>query len=362
MPETQNTKRTVQKIVFFIIAVLLLLLVILGVTGYRYFSNSLEPLDPTSEEIIEVEIPIGSSRADIARILEENGVINSAFVFNMYIRMNEEQGFQAGYYEFSPSMDPDEIIDSLQEGGAPVSREALANVPVPEGVTVEQIANIISEQTEFEEDDLIVLMENDQFLEEKENEFPQLLESAMEAKEDTLYTLEGYLFPATYEYYEGMTANEMLTNMLQKTNDVLSNYYEEIENQEKTVHEVLTMASLIEREAIEDEDRQLISGVFQNRLDAGMPLQTDVSVTYVLEEHQERITYADLETDSPYNLYQHTGIGPGPVNNGSESSVQAALNPADTDYYYFLADLNTREVYFSETYEQHLEYKSQYLD
>lgn len=362
MPESQKTKRTVQKIVFFIVAILLLLLVVLGVSGYRYFTSSLEPLNPNSEEAVEVEIPMGSSRADIARILEENNIIKSAFVFNMYIRMNEEQGFQAGYYEFSPSMEPDEIIDNLQEGGAPVPRDSVANITVPEGITVEQIVGIISEHTEFSEDDLFSLLDNTQFLQEKASEFPRLLTSAVEAQEETIYTFEGYLFPATYDYYEGMTADELITAMLDKTNDVLSEYYEDIEEQEKTVHEVLTMSSLIEREAIEDEDRQLISGVFVNRLEAGMPLQTDVSVTYALEEHKERITYADLETDSPYNLYQHTGIGPGPVNNGSESSIQASLYPAETDYYYFLADLDTREVYFSETYDQHLQYKSEYLD
>lgn len=362
MSEPKKTKRTVQKIVFFIVAILLLLLVVLGVTGYRYFTTSLEPLNPESEEVVEVEIPMGSSRADIARILEDNNIINSAFVFNMYIRMNEEEGFQAGYYKLSPSMGPDQIIDRLQEGGAPVPQESVTTIPIPEGVTVEQIAVIIGEQTEFSEEDVFSLLENEQFLQEKADEYPRLLTSAMEAKEDTIYTLEGYLFPATYNYYEGMAADELITAMLKKTDDVLSQYYAEIENQDKTVHEVLTMASLIEREAVEDEDRQLISGVFQNRLDSGMPLQTDVSVTYALEEHKERITYEDLETDSPYNLYQHRGIGPGPVNNGSESSVQAALNPAETDYYYFLADLDTREVYFSETYSQHLQYKSEYLD
>lgn len=361
MPDRQSTK-TVRKIVFSIVSILIILTIVLVVSGYQYYSSSLEPLDSESSEDIPIEIPIGSSRTDIARILEENDIIRSAFVFNYHLRFTGEEGFQAGYYIFSPSMTTDEIVTQLQEGGAPIMEESTGRVTIPEGFTVEQVAIVIEQQTDHSIDDFFALIEDEDFLSDKAEEFPELLTGALAVQEDTLYTLEGYLYPATYDFLEDTTLEQLVTQMITRMDQVFEEYYSEIEEQETTVHNILTMASFIEREGITYEDRELISGVFYNRLDIGMPLQTDVSVTYALGQHQERITYDDLEVDSPYNLYEYTGIGPGPVNNPSQESIQASLYPAETEYMYFLADLTTREVYFSETYEQHLEYKSEYLD
>ena len=361
MNETQHNNRRIRKIVFWIVTILLLLLVVLGFTGYQFYTSSLKPLDPSQTETEEIEIPMGSSRSDIARILEEERIIKSASTFNLYIRMNNQQGFQAGYYEFSPAMSTKQIIEKLQEGGRPVAKEAVSSIPVPEGITLKQIAGIIARETSFEEEETEKRMDDPEFIHQLESKFPELLTSAVEA-EDTLHVLEGYLFPATYEYYPDMSLDDVLTAMVKKTDDVMKPYYEEIKKQERTPQEVLTIASYIEREGIDYEDRRKIASVFYNRLDTGMPLQTDVSVTYALGAHKERITNEDLAIDSPYNTYKYTGIGPGPVNNPSESSIKATLDPEDTDYYYFLADLKTKQVYFSQNYQQHLEYKAKYLD
>ncbi|MFO8070171.1 MAG: endolytic transglycosylase MltG [Alkalibacterium sp.] len=361
MPDRQSIK-TVRKIVLSIVSILIILIVVLVVSGYQYYTSSLEPLEPGSNEDIPIEIPIGSSRTDIARILEESNIIRSAFVFNYHLRFTGEEGFQAGYYLFSPSMSTDEIVTQLQDGGTPIMEEASGSITIPEGFTVEQVAIVIEQQTDYSIDEFFDLIENEDFLAEKAEVFPNLLNETIYDNEEILYSLEGYLYPATYELLEDTTLNELVTQMIDHMDQVLEDYYTEIEAQETTVHKILTMASFIEREGITYEDRELISGVFYNRLDAEMPLQTDVSITYALGEHQERITYDDLETDSPYNLYKHTGLGPGPVNNPSEESIKASLYPAETDYMYFLADLATKEVYFSESYEQHLEYKREYLD
>ncbi len=360
MPDRQSTK-TVRKIVLSIVSILIILIIVLVVSGYQYYSSSLEPLESESNENIHVEIPIGSSRTDIARVLEENNIIRSAFVFNYHLRFTGEEGFQAGYYLFSPSMSTDEIVAQLQEGGTPIIEESAGRITIPEGFTVEQVAIAVEQQTDFSIDEFFEIIENQEFLNDKAEEYPELLSEAIEVQEETLYTLEGYLYPATYEFVGDTTLEELVTQMIARMDQVLSEYYSVIEEQETTVHSILTMASFIEREGITYEDRELISGVFYNRLETGMALQTDVSVTYALGEHQERITYDDLEVDSPYNLYRNTGLGPGPVNNPSVDSIEASLNPAETDYMYFLADLSTREVYFSETYEQHLEYRDQYL-
>ncbi|TVP92434.1 endolytic transglycosylase MltG [Alkalibacterium sp.] len=360
MPNRQSTQ-AVRKIVLSIVSILIILVIILVVSGYHYYTTSLEPLEPESNEDVPVEIPIGSSRTDIARILEENNIIRSAFVFNYHLRFTGEEGFQAGYYLFSPSMSTDEIVWMLQEGGTPITEESTGRLTIPEGYTIEQVAIVIDNQTDYSVDDFFELVESDDFLDEKYEEFPELLAEAIEHKDETLYTLEGYLYPATYEYFEDTSLDNLVTQMISRMDSVMSEYYGEIAEMDSSVHDILTMASFIEREGITYEDRELISGVFYNRLEIDMPLQTDVSVTYALGQHQERITYDDLEVDSPYNLYEHRGLGPGPVNNPDEESIRASMYPAETDYMFFLADLSTRNIYFSETYEQHLEYQNEYL-
>ena len=128
-----------------------------------------------------------------------------------------------------------------------------------------------------------------------------------------------------------------------------------------TVQQVITLASLIEREGNSYEDRTKIASVFFNRIEADMPLQSDISVLYALNKHKEIVTYKDLETDSPYNLYQNKGYGPGPFNNPSEDAIKSTLNPADTNYIYFLADTKTGKVYFSRTYAEHQELVDEYI-
>ena len=184
--------------------------------------------------------------------------------------------------------------------------------------------------------------------------YPELLTDATEASDQTRYVLEGYLYPATYELFEETTLQDLITQMVTQMDRVMLQYYEEIESNDLTVHEILTLSSYIEREGVSDKDRQLISGVFYNRLEEGMPLQTDPSVAYALGEHREFTTYSDLEVDSPYNTYQYAGIGAGPISSPSSSAIQAAVNPVETDYLYFLADINTGEIYYSTNYQDHL--------
>lgn len=353
--------RTVRKIIRVILILFVLALVILGFAGYRYISNGLAPVDATSEEVVEVEIPTGSSRGDIANILEENGVIDNSFVFEQYMRFRGGNDYQAGNYSMSPSMSVEEIVGYLNEGGTPITEQAIGQLTIPEGVHIEQIAERLEENTEFSEDDFMSLIQDPAFIEEMSEEFPDLLTSAVAASEETRYVLEGYLFPATYEVFEDTTLEGLVTQTISRMHQAVAPYYADISAGDLSVHEILTLASYIEREGTSDEDRQLISGVFYNRIDEGMPMQTDPSVAYALGEHRERTSYEDLEVDSPYNTYMYAGIGPGPVNSPSESAIQAAVHPEESDYLYFLADLDTGEIYYSETYDQHIEYQNEYL-
>ncbi|AYW45229.1 endolytic transglycosylase MltG [Tetragenococcus koreensis] len=350
--------RVVRKIVLVIILALAIVGLIFGFSTYNYVKSSIKPLDPNSEESISVTIPNGSSNKMIGEILEEENIINSGMVFNYYMKFNNQDGFQAGEYVFSPSMTLNEIADSLKKGESALNQ---AKIAVPEGYDVEEIASDISEQTEFSEDDFLDLMNDDDFFNELQEEYPELLNDAAEA-EDVRYRLEGYLFPATYDYQPDMSLKELVQQMVATTDSIMENYYDDIDDSDLNVQETMTVASLVEKEGVTEEDRKQIAQVFFNRTEADMPLQSDISILYALGEHKELVTYEDLEVDSPYNLYQNTGYGPGPFDNPSEDSIDAVLNPTDNDYYYFVADVSTGNVYYAETYEEHNELIEKYMD
>lgn len=357
----RKKNRTVRNILLGIVLIFIIALGFLVYRGYQYVVESLEPIDASSEEVVEVEIPTGSTRSDIGNILEEHELINNAFIFEYYVRYLEQNEFQAGTYLMSPSMSMEEIIVYLNEGGTPIMEKAVASVTVPEGIHIEQIAEIIGEETEFMSEAFMELIQNEEFIQSLAQEYPNLLTDALEASGQTRYTLEGYLFPATYEIFADTTLDVLVRQMVMRMDQAMQPHYAKIQSGGYDVHDMLTLASYIEREGVTEEDRGLISGVFHNRLRAGMPLQTDPSVAYAIGEHIELTTLADLEVDSPYNTYLYPGVGAGPINSPSESAIHASVNPTDTTYMYFLADINTGEVYYSETFEQHLEYQEQYI-
>lgn len=358
--ERQKEKKLVKRIVLSITAAFIILVVLFGLIGYQYVTTSLEPLDKNDQTEKIIEIPTGSSSKDIAQILQNNNIIKSAIVFSYYVRMNNETGFQAGNYEFSPSMPLDTIISQLQEGGTAAEYKG-NKVLVKEGITIDQIADAIAATTDYSKEDFLTVIKDEAFLTKMKTNYPELLTSALEA-EDTRYRLEGYLFPATYDFPEEMSLEELVENMISKMDEVMQEYYPKIKESNRNVHDVLTIASLVEREGFTLEDRKLIAGVFNNRLEINMPLQTDIAVLYALDEHKEYISNNDVAVESPYNLYVHPGFGPGPVDSPSADAIKATLEPTESEYLYFLADMSTGKIYYAETYQQHLEYKAEYVD
>ncbi|MGX7420093.1 endolytic transglycosylase MltG [Carnobacterium gallinarum] len=356
--EREKESNMVRKIVLSIISVLVVLLVILGLVGYSYVTSSLKPLDPKSEKKLSVEVPIGSTSKEIAKILEDKKIIKSALVFNYYVKTQNAADFLAGFYEFSPSMTLDTIIKDLQKGGGTDPSKIIL---IKEGYTLDEIGKAIADSTKFKEKDFMELIQDQEFVNEMHKKYPKLLDSAM-AAENVKYRLEGYLFPAVYDFSSNMTLNEIVEKMISKTNEVLYPFYGTINGQAKTVQQVLTVASLLEKEGVTYDDRTKIASVFYNRIKEDMALQTDISVLYALGEHKEFISIKETEVDSPYNLYANKGFGPGPFNSPSLEAIKAALNPADTNYLFFLADTDTGKVYYAETYEEHLVLKEKYID
>jgi UPF0755 protein len=330
-----------------------------GITfGYKYIESALQPVDSTNSEPVDVTIPIGSSTRGIAIILEENGIIKNADVFRYYVKFKNESGFMAGDYVLNPAMKFEEIIASLKTGR--ILQDVVFTLTIPEGKTLEQIVKIVSEKTGYTEEELMTQINDPEYLTSLMEKYPSVLTEDI-LNEEIRYPLEGYLFPATYPFYtEKPSIDQIVEVMLDKTEDVLFTYQDDMLEKEMTVHELVTFASLIEEEATAKTDREDISSVFYNRLEANMPLQTDPTVLYALGKHKDRVLYDDLEIDSPYNTYVIQGLPIGPIANAGQMSIEAALHPSETDFFYFLAT-KEGEVIFTKTLDEHNREKAKHI-
>lgn len=356
--ERQSEARVVRKIVFIVAIILFLAIGGIVAGGYIYINNALQPVDPASKTEKMVEIPIGSSVTGISNILEETGIIKDAKIFKYYVKFKNEAGFMAGEYKMTPAMTFSEIIDSLKTGK--ILEEVVFKLTIPEGKQLKEIATIIGEKTNHNGEEVFNQLNDEAFIKRLMEKYPHLLTEEILAA-NIKHSLEGYLFPATYSYYkEDPTIEEIIAVMLDKTEDVIEGYSGSIEEMGYTPHQLLTMASLIEEEATQQVERDQIASVFYNRMDIGMPLQTDPTVLYALGEHKDRVLYKDLEVDDPYNTYIIAGLTPGPIANAGISSIEAALYPAETDYLYFLAT-GSGEVLFSKTLDEHNKKKAEHI-
>ncbi|MBE6163877.1 MAG: endolytic transglycosylase MltG [Streptococcus gallolyticus] len=361
----QKTDSLARRIALFLITAIIIALLATGFFVYRYVDSAVGALDSTSTEYVTVEIPEGSGNKYIGQILEKAGVIKSAMVFNYYTKFKNYSNFQSGYYNLQASMDLEEICKLLKQGGTAEPEEpSLGKILVTEGYTIKQISEAVTKNTAdddsstpFTADDFLSVVQDESFISKMVEKYPKLLANLPSADEAT-YQLEGYLFPATYSYYEDTTMEDLVEQMISTMDSYMSSYYDTISEKGMTVNEVLTLASLVEKEGSTDDDRRNIASVFYNRLNANMALQSNIAILYAMGKLGEETTLSadasiDTSIDSPYNVYTNTGLMPGPVDSPSLSAIEATVNPASTDYYYFVADVNTGTVYYAETYEDH---------
>ncbi|MCY8935321.1 endolytic transglycosylase MltG [Peribacillus frigoritolerans] len=356
--EQQGEAKLVRKIIMITIASLILLIGIVGLVGFLYINSAMKPVDPDDDTIKKVKIPIGSSVNGISTLLEEQGIIKDARVFKYYIKFRNESGFQAGEYKLSPSMPIEDIVTSIKTGK--LMKEAAMKITIPEGKQLIQIADIIAGKTGEDPKKVFKKLNDKKFVNSMQEQFPQLLTSEIE-NEKVLYPLEGYLFPATYDFYEEKpTLESIVIEMLKKTEETLQAYEGQMDKNDYSVHEMLTFASLVEEEATAQVDRGKIASVFYNRIKEGMPLQTDPTVLYAKGSHKSRVYYKDLEVKSPYNTYKNKGLPPGPIANAGTTSIDAVLKPEKTDYLYFLATPEG-EVLYSKTLDDHNNKKAEHI-
>ncbi|WP_324728663.1 endolytic transglycosylase MltG [Lysinibacillus fusiformis] len=358
MQEKKSEVKIVRKIVAIVAIVFVLVIGIVGLFGYNYVKGALKPLDPDATKAIAVEVPIGSSLSSISTLLEKKGVIKDARVFKYYAKFKNESQFQAGNYDLTQAMTFDELIESLKTGK--VYRKPVFTMTIPEGLTIEQIGKVIEKKTPYTQKEFMDLVTSDTFVQQMMANYPELVTDAVLA-DNIRYDLEGYLYPATYSYYEEKPSLEAIVEeMIGAMNSVVKNYSDVLVEKQMSVHQLLTFASLLEEEATAQTDRETIASVFYNRIDEGMPLQTDPTVLYALGDHKDRVLYEDLEVDNAYNTYKNKGLPPGPIAGAGKTSIEATLNPSQTDYFYFLADKEGVN-HFSKTYDEHLQKVEKYL-
>ena len=345
----------------------LVLLILFGAGGFfglRYAESALQPVDPNSKQYMTVQIPDGSNAQEIGSTLEKSGVIKNGLVFTLYVRYKNYNELKSGYYNLQKSMSVEDVIKELQKGGTPEPQEVtLANLTIPEGYTLEQIAQTVGQlQGDFKEpltaEAFLAKVQDETFISQEVAKYPNLLESLPAKDSGVRYRLEGYLFPATYTIKENTTVESLIDEMLAAMDKNLSSHYAAIKEKNLTVNELLTIASLVEKEGAKTEDRKLIAGIFYNRLNLGMPLQSNIAILYAEGKLGQNISLADdaaIDTsiDSPYNVYTKVGLMPGPVDSPSLDAIESSINQTKSDYLYFVANVQDGKVYYSTTLEEH---------
>ena len=357
-------KKSHLKAFFISLLIFLALISAGGYFGYQYVQSSLLPVDANSKEYVTVQIPEGSNVQEIGSALEHSGVIKHGVIFAFYAKYKNYSDLKAGYYNLQKSMSTEDIIKELQKGGTPEPQEpSLADLTIPEGYTIDQIAQAVGQlQGEFKEpltaEAFLAKVQDDNFISQEVAKYPNLLESLPTKESGVRYRLEGYLFPATYSIKESTTIESLIDEMLAAMDKTLTPHYSAIKSKNLTVNELLTIASLVEKEGAKTEDRKLIAGVFYNRLNLGMPLQSNIAILYAQGKLGQNISLADdagIDTsiNSPYNVYTKPGLMPGPVDSPSQDAIEASINQTKSENLYFVANVTDGKVYYAVTQEEH---------
>ena len=310
-------------------------LIIGGGLGALYLvPNTFAQDDGTQVLVIEK----GQTGTEIADMLYERGLIRSTQGFKLWLYLSgTNDKLQTGHYQIPNKVTVRELISLLQEGHVESIR-----VTIPEGYSVGDIAIVLEKNQ---------IMKAKDFLAEAKTYVPY---PYMKGTKPATYPVEGFLFPSTYEIPVGATPREVIQMMADEMNRYLTPAVKkQIQAQHMSIHDFVTLASIVERESLFDADRPTIAGVFKKRLAHGIPLQSDATISYVLGYAKEDVTIGDTQLQSPYNTYVSKGLPPGPIANPGKKSLDAVLYSENTDYLYFVADKEGHN-HFSKTYEEHL--------
>lgn len=334
------------KIILVLVAILLIgIATLLGT--YCYFKS------PVSNDKKEVSIVIenGSTISDIAALLKKEGLIKDENFFKLYVKLKKVSNVYAAKYYFSPSMNLDEIINTLNEGGY---NENEISITFKEGINMRGIAKLIKENTSNSEDDVYKKLKDEKYLNSVIEKYWFLTDDIKNSK--IYYSLEGYLFPDTYRFNsKDVTVEEIFNKMLNQMEKELNKYKKQIENSKYSVHELITLASITQSEGYNEDDFKNIASVFYNRLKTGMALGSCVTSYYgVKKDMTDELLQKDIDASNPYNTRGNNPVSfpVGPISMPGAKALDATLDPIETSYYFFVSDKNNK-LYFTKTLNEH---------
>lgn len=306
------------------------------------------PYNRHNKEDIVIEIPKGASVNTISDVLYENELIKNKTMFKVVAKLsNKTPLFKAGKYLLNQTYSNNDIVSLLASGK--FYQDGI-KITIPEGSTSKEIITILVENK----------LGSKEVYEELINHPENFYDEFSFLNQEDIISLEGFLYPDTYYFDEKTSEKEILTKMLSMFNNIYNYDFKQRQKEmNMTLSEVINLASIVEKEAVLDEDRPIIASVFYNRLDIDMPLQSDATIQYIFEERKKIVTYKDLEINSPYNSYKNKGLPPTPIANPGVKSIEGVLYPEETEYLYFVAKMDGGNNY-SVKYEDHLKYVEEY--
>ena len=314
--------------------------------GWMYLTS---PVNPNSKKDVKVEIKNNTNSTKIAETLKQKDLIKSILFFKLYLKINNINNLKASNYTFNKSMTLEEIVDALQKGV--VTNENDIKVTFKDGLRVTDYATVIANNFNKEYDAVLEVFKDREYAKLLIEKYWFLTDEIL--NESIYYPLEGYLAPETYYFEKESSTESIITKMLDQTESILEEYKDTMSSKP---HYYMTMASIVQLEGTNSENRKMIAGVFENRLNSGMNLGSDVTTYYALQESMTKdLTKAQFDTENPYNTRGANMIGKmpvGPICNPNVGSIEAAVNPTANEYFFFVADKNG-EIYFTKTNAEH---------
>ena len=355
MSAKEARKKKKKKSGLLITLIIIFVILLIAVAGLSWFSANLKPSSSFTQSKV-IEVKEGSYLKDVGNLLSEEGVIKNPLAFRLYTKLNKVKPLQAGRYGISPDMSLKEII-TMMENGETYTGDEITFTYI-EGKTMTWLANAIEEATSNTAADVYALLKDQDYLNRIIEKYWFLTDAIKDSR--IYYPLEGYLFPDTYTLENrDVSVEEIFSVMLNKMDEVLTGYKSELDASEYSIHELLTIASIVEGESMAVSDRAGVAGVFFRRLDEGMALGSDITTYYAIQvdPHSRNLYGDDLDLENPYNTRgtNMEGVIPvGPVCAPSRSAIEGTLRPEITDALFFVSDKNGK-LYFSATNAEHEE-------
>ena len=330
-----------KKLLVFLFSVILLVSI-----GLMYYKNGIKAVGGNKSVTFTVEK--GDTYSSLGSKLKSSGLIKSEFIYKVYIKTKKYDSLKLAKYELNTNMDLDEILTLLSKGNG--YNPDVIKVTFKEGINIREIDSIVEEKLGIKSSDCTSTVNDKEYIRELINKYWFLTDDILNSK--IYYPLEGYLFPSTYEFYKNSTSKDVVTKMLNEMDKLLSNYKTDIEKSSYSIHEIMTLASIVELEGKNDSDRDLVASVFNNRVKGNWSLGSDVTTYYYLKIDDFKTSLngnKDLYTcDYAYNTRctSFKGLPVGPICSSGKVSITSSINIKDSSYYYFVADCKGK-VYFN---------------